>query len=112
MKLYTAQYNYSGCDRLDITVKGKDPIGNIFAPSWKMVMGSKDGKLSWDEYSRLYINLMRQSYQQNKDIWNEILGRDEVTLVCFCKAGDSCHRYLLVEYFSKLGANYQGERKQ
>jgi hypothetical protein len=41
--LYTARYRYSGNDRLDITVKGKDPIGRIFAPSRKMVMGSKEG---------------------------------------------------------------------
>ena len=31
--LYTARYRYSGNDRFDITVKGKDPIGRIFAPS-------------------------------------------------------------------------------
>ena len=110
MKLYTAQYQYSGNDRLDITIKGKDSIGKIFAPTWKMVMGSKEGKISWDEYKGMYKDLMRESYQQNRDIWDGILNRDEVTLVCFCKASTNCHRYLLAEYFSKLGADYQGEK--
>jgi uncharacterized protein YeaO (DUF488 family) len=110
LKLYTASYRYSLNDRLDITVKGKDPVGKIFAPTWKMVMGSKEGRISWDEYKEMYRALMRKSYNQNKDVWNEVLNREEVTLVCFCKSGESCHRYLLAEYLAKLGAEYLGER--
>ena len=110
MKLYTAQYHYSGNDRLDITVKGQDPTGKIFAPTWKMVMGSKKGKISFDEYREMYRKRMRESYQQHKKIWQDILTRKEVTLVCFCKSGTFCHRYLLAEYLSKLGAEYMGER--
>ena len=37
-KVYTAQYRYSGLHRLDITVKGKDQVGRVFAPSWDMVI--------------------------------------------------------------------------
>ena len=111
MKLYTAQYRYSGDDRLDITIKGKDPIGRIFAPSWKMVMGSKEGKISWDEYQKMYRELMQNAYRQHRDTWDNILNRDEVTLVCFCKSDPTCHRYLLADYFSKLGAEYLGERR-
>ncbi len=110
MKLYTAQYRYSGADRLDITVKGKDLIGKVFAPTWKMVMGSKEGKISWDEYKDMYKDLMRQSYREHRDAWDEVLSREEVTFVCFCKADNPCHRYLLAEYFSVLGADYRGER--
>jgi hypothetical protein len=80
MKLYTAQYKYSGNDRFDITVKGKDPIGRCFAPTWKMVMGSKDGKTFWDEYKQMYRELMQKSYRGNLSAWNDILGRDEVIM--------------------------------
>jgi len=31
LTVYTAQYRYSGLDRLDITVKGQDPFGRVFA---------------------------------------------------------------------------------
>lgn len=110
MKVYTAQYRYAGDDRLDITIKGKDPIGKIFAPSWKMVMQSKEEKMTWDEYKHLYKIRMRKSYQGNRDVWEDILRRDEVTLVCFCPAESNCHRYLLAGYFTKFGANYMGER--
>ncbi len=112
MKLYTAPYRYSGDDRLDITVKGKDSTGKIFAPTWKMIMGSKEGKISWDDYKGLYKDLMRKSYRLHKEIWDKLLKRDEVTLVCFCKSSTSCHRYLLAEYLSKLGAEYRGERSE
>jgi len=37
MQLWTAQYRYPGPHRLDITVKGRDPIGKMFAPTWDMV---------------------------------------------------------------------------
>jgi hypothetical protein len=80
MILYTAQYRYAGEDRLDITVKGKDPIGKIFASTWKMVMASKQGKLSWEEYSTQYRQLMRKSYLDYRKQWNRILARQEVTL--------------------------------
>ncbi len=82
MKLYTAHYRYSQNDRLDITVKGKDPVGKVFAPTWKMVMGSKENRISLDEYKQMYRELMRKSYHRHTDIWNEILNREEVTLVC------------------------------
>ncbi len=109
--VYTAQYNYSGDDRLDITVKGKDPIGKVFAPTWKMVMGYKEGTLSWHQYKRLYHHHMQQSFQGYRDVWKTVLNREEVTLVCFCKAGSHCHRYLLANYLSILGATVQGERE-
>lgn len=110
MDLYTAQYRYSGYDRLDITVKGKDPIGKVFAPTWKMVMGVKEDKISWDKYCLMYHDLMRKSYQNNREIWNKVLAKKDVTIVCFCPKDSLCHRYLLVEYFEKLGAIYLGER--
>ena len=106
MKLYTAQYKYAGDDRLDITVKGKDPIGHCFAPTWKMVMGS----ISWGQYQQIYRELMQKSYRENLGVWNDILGRDEITLVCFCASGTDCHRHLLAGYLEKFGAEYMGER--
>ena len=110
MKLYTAQYKYAGDDRLDITVKGNDPVGKIFAPTWKMVMGTKSGNISWDDYKEMYRELMRESYRRSSHIWEEVLSRKQLTLVCFCKDGDLCHRYLLAEFLAKLGAEYIGER--
>jgi len=106
MKVYTAQFGYREADRLDITVK----LGEkAFAPTWDMVMGYKKGELSEVQYKELYLERMRRSYVANRAIWNEILKRDRVVFVCFCRKGEFCHRVLLAKIFEKLGAEYGGE---
>lgn len=110
-RVWTAQYRYQGPDRLDITVKGKDTIGSAFAPTWDMVMKFKRGEMSESEYGRRYIDLLRKSYQTRPDAWQNLLSRPEVTLVCFCKAGDFCHRVLLAQLMrAHFGFDYKGER--
>jgi uncharacterized protein YeaO (DUF488 family) len=111
LKIYSAQYNYKGKDRLDITAKGQDPIGKIFAPPWNLVMGYKDGSISQEEYNKRYNHLLAESYLENTSILAELFSREEVTLVCFCKAHDFCHRYILAGFLCKVGnAVYMGER--
>ncbi len=107
LEVYTSMYSYKGDDRLDITAKGQDPIGKIFAPMWYMV---QDYKKNRDRVSYMdeYYRLMIQSYRDHKDIWKEILSRDKVTFVCFCYPG-FCHRFLLKDYLVRLGAKYMGE---
>ena len=91
---------------LDITVKSGD---KAFAPTWKMVMGSKEGRITQEEYTRQYYDLMRKSYRQNRERWDEILAADEVILACYCRADSFCHRYLLKDMLMKSGAVYVRE---
>ncbi len=106
MQVYTSQYSYKGPDRLDITVK----TGNkAFAPTWKMVMQSKKGIMSKEEYTKNYMELMRKSYLENMEEWEKLLNRDKAVLVCFCPAGAFCHRLILAKMLEKLGAEYMGE---
>lgn len=105
--IYTSQYRYTGDDRIDTTVKTSD---GVFAPTWDMVMRHKKGQLSDEQYIRQYYQLMQKSYINNRSVWEEILRRERVTFVCFCKAGDFCHRKVLAKIFQKqLGAAYKGE---
>ncbi|MDR9785830.1 MAG: hypothetical protein RJR37_00865 [Peptococcaceae bacterium MAG4] len=106
LKVYTAQYGYRGRDRLDITVRSGD---KTFAPTWDMVKAYKAGKITQEGYVEMYCALMRRSYRNNRQRWEEILAMDRVVLVCFCRAGDFCHRLLLAEIMQKLGAEYRGE---
>ena len=93
---------------LDVTVKSGD---KAFAPTWKMVMGAREGKISQEEYTRQYYDLMRQSYRQNRGRWDEVLAMNEVILACYCRAGSFCHRYLLKDMLMKRGAVYIREIK-
>ena len=111
LKIHTAQYRYSSSDRLDITVKGQDSIGKVFAPTWDMVSAYKKGKLKAASYTLLYSKLMKKSRKENPEIWKKVLKRKRVTFVCFCKAGSFCHRVLLAEIFDKAGkGKYLGEK--
>ena len=109
LKVYTAQYRYSGPHRLDITVKGNDPVGMVFAPNWPLVTAYKK---TGDEqaYKEGFHQLMIASLDSRTDIWmNDVLKREYIVLVCFCKAGSFCHRTLVANYLVQLGAEYIGE---
>ncbi len=106
LQIRTAQYQYSGPNRFDVTVKTGD---RTFSPTWDMVNQYRAGILNKEEYTKQYYNLMRQSYRANKDKWLELLAQESVVLVCFCKPGMFCHRVLLAEILGKLGAKYLGE---
>jgi len=94
-KLWTAQYRYSGPDRVDITVKAQHPTWKRFAPTWDMVMGHKNGVLSDAQYTNLYLNIL---HSLPHDGWNPLLSMKEATLVCFCPATAFCHRHILAHH--------------
>jgi hypothetical protein len=121
--LYTAQYRYSGRDRLDITVKGKDPAGKVYAPTWNMVMGVKRGIISEETYTDEYYRLLLDRWHNMPGFAAEIsklvemvkgtgdMPARDVTLVCFCPAESFCHRYLLVNFLKyNYDVPYGGER--
>jgi len=110
--IWTAQYRYAGTDRLDVTVKGNDQIGHIFAPTWKMVMDYKSGKGGEQAYIANYRTLLkgRQPDVSNSVEW--IYNQEQITLVCFCPAGTFCHRVILAKWLSgNPNCNYIGERR-
>lgn len=106
LKVYTSQYKYDGENRFDITVKSGY---QMFAPTWPMVLDYKAGRITEKIYTDLYVRKMRKSYKMYKETWDWLLSQDKIVLVCFCKAGDFCHRLLLADILVKLGAEYLGE---
>src|SRR4030043_2144567 len=101
LHIYPAQIGkYKGPDAYDVTVKSGDIN---FAPTWDIVQAWKAGEISWDTYSQRYRELMLNSYKRNQRAWHELLEKSVLTLLCYCRAGESCHRYLLADFLSKLG---------
>jgi len=97
-RLYTAHYRYSGSDRVDITVKGKDPLWSAFAPTWDMVMGIKNKTMSEAEYIKRYVAILARV---PKVTWGALLQMEEATFVCFCNTSEFCHRNLLVHHMTE-----------
>lgn len=118
MQLWTiqlAQWRRLPKDRivlLDTTVRTGDPV---FAPSWEIVMDVKAGKISEQEYTDRYKEMMRASWKANRTRWVEVCGLGEVAIACYCGAGKFCHRHLLKSYLESscksLGIpfSYMGE---
>ena len=104
--VYTSHYSYRGERRFDITArKGSD----VFKPEWEMVMSYKNGCMTRQDYEQKYHAMMQQSFRENKHVWERMLQADYIVLVCFCRAGEFCHRLLLADYLEKCGAKYMGE---
>ncbi|MBE2182448.1 MAG: hypothetical protein IAE89_03380 [Anaerolineae bacterium] len=109
----TARIDYQGHVGqrvLNTTVKSGTGLGAVFAPTWKMVMASKQDEITWDEYRRQYTALMRQRYQANPAAFLEVLSSAELIVCCYCKDTHAttkhCHRYILVEILQKVAAHH------
>lgn len=110
LKIFTSQYNYRGPDRLDITIKGKDPTGVLYAPTWNLLMRYKESKISKEEYTNEYFRLMRERFSNDKDKFLNILVKPRLVFVCFEKPEENfCHRYMLANILVNFGAEYAGE---
>ena len=112
MQIWTSTIDYQGVDRLDITVKSGE---DTFAPTWAMVTDYHRGKLDWPVYTTMYTETMRLSWKYRCARWDEVLAMSSVTLCCYCKPTECCHRFLLVQMLLKaakaagIQAEYHGE---
>lgn len=85
---------------VDTTVKGKS---KLFAPTWEMVLGHKDGSWSDEQYTAEYRKRMIQSWLAHREEWEAFLRREEpVAIACYCNSGVFCHRHLLKDIFEEL----------
>jgi hypothetical protein len=115
--IYTAQYRLTGPNRLDITVKGNNILGKWLAPTWDMVKAYKRTGNA-QIYTQQYFQLLGERYalpngegRQAIDRIASIAINDDVTFVCFCSAGNFCHRYLAVDWLKHYWPQivYKGE---
>lgn len=106
MKLYTIQngkYRKAKGQFVDVTAKS----GVIyFAPSWELVLGIKNNRMTWEEYTSCYTEMMRESFKEKQLVWLKLFDFEEVTIGCYCPSGSNCHRYLLIDMFKKIADRY------
>lgn len=110
-KVYDVRLNNS--NQLAGFSKGRDlefflsSIGNIdysheiiFAPTKEILDNYKKKNITWDEYEKLYIELLekRDIYKYIEE--NNIL-KEGICFLCSEPVEEECHRRLLVEYISK-----------
>ena len=109
MYIFTSKIGrYRAGGALDITVKGQDPVGRIFAPTWDMVMGVKNGTISHDEYIKQYLPILAAVPHRYPDQLAKIMTSSKVLLLCYCKQYAFCHRDLVSTWLVEKGATYGG----
>ena len=109
LKIYMADYGYAGEDCFDVSFQG----GHfMFAPSKKMLVDFRLGRIKAQEFKELYFDQLEASFIQHQYTWDEMLDRERIVLVCSCNAdGKSCHRHILVDFLKQFGAKYSGKVK-
>ncbi len=95
----TRRLNHGTCLNLNATVKGGI---SMFAPTWEMVNKIKAGIINQEIYTNQYLELMRKSYKLHTKAWLELLKFDTITIGCYCKKENFCHRHLLADIISKI----------
>jgi len=64
---------------------------------------------AWLAYRSRYEEAMRISYKERRQVWDRLLARERVVLVCYCTDPERCHRRVLANILAKLGAVDCGE---
>ena len=90
--------------RILVALTGKDKTKfdewlTSLAPTYALLYGYKDGKITWEEYVSEYKRLMkREKCQENIRRLAELSKKQDITLLCWEQEGNPhCHRHLLKE---------------
>jgi len=78
---------------IDTTVRAGIPY---VSPTWKWVLGHKNGSVTSEEYKEWYVNRLDEHREEVLE-WVSKLKPDDIFL-CYCRDGDFCHTYLLIEW--------------
>lgn len=92
-------------ERIDITVKNNK--NHVLAPTWELVMGMKNGKISWPQYEEGYTRLLNERLRTRRPEFVQLIERSkkqDIVLVCFCTDERYCHRRLAKEFLDRLAA--------
>lgn len=103
-----ARKQVEGVTFYDVTQKSGD---KMFAPDWCMVMAYKNGRISWDEFTAYYNDLMRDRFRENRDYYIRFCFENSYVLTCYCKSKTKCHRHLLAkllrDFCNKNGIHFE-----
>ncbi|GJL52753.1 MAG: hypothetical protein NPIRA01_39800 [Nitrospirales bacterium] len=83
---------------IDTTVKSAKGLWKAFAPTWDMVMGVKDGRISEAQYTEQYQAIL---VSVRAEVWDALAQQEQATLLCYCRDGWFCHTHLIIEYAVK-----------
>lgn len=113
MEIYTYQIakwrslKDSGIELIDTTVKS----GFLqLAPRWDMVLGHKQGTVSDQAYTQMYLEILNFWWDEDPMFFEQLQTKPRIALGCYCRSGVFCHRHLLKTFLcNAFGATDKGE---
>jgi hypothetical protein len=85
-----------GFDFKRIIIEGRRPL----EPDYSWVIGVNNGSLTQEQYTENYLNKLSQEHETLEKLMR--FGQDkDIVLLCWEKAGEFCHRVLLVNYLAE-----------
>ncbi len=70
-----------------------------YAPSKELLKGYRNKEISWEEYEKIYIEILNSRKIMDDIEWEKI---EEVCFLCSEKLPNKCHRRLIAEYLKKF----------
>lgn len=104
-KISVARFNPKWLNQGDINEWFRD-----LAPSVELLNDYKNNKIDWEQYTERYNKSLIEGYFTNPRINKTICtiedllnNSKDVTIYCYEKPSDNCHRHLIGQYFRKMG---------
>jgi len=104
-RIYTSNYARNSNNPHAVSISASSPPHfegkriNLLAPTWDMIKKYKQGKINEEQYSQLYIDLLKSRNLTPESIYNSIPHR--TVMLCYEKRGDFCHRRVLAEWIEQ-----------
>lgn len=104
-QLATGRIHDKHADMLDITVmSGKGGAGDVLTPTWDIVQYVKSGEITPEEYTELYLKLLRNRYADRPSEFHDLLKRERIVMACYCGTEvNHCHRHVAADVLRKIG---------
>lgn len=73
-------------------------------------MDVKANRISEEEYTRVYYDMLDYAWFADPLFWDELLALPRVAFGCYCRPGTFCHRHLLTAFLCRhANARSMGE---
>ena len=107
--IYTASYSESQNHHGKLVPISRGTYKNVstknalpfFMPSSNLLKDWKAKKLTKEQYINIFREEMRANLPQIKEWLNSLDPKEDQTLVCYEKAGEFCHRNLIIKFVQR-----------
>ena len=86
-----------------VSSKNFDEWTTTLSPKPELLFAYKQGRIDWDTFAHEFLNQLRENAECLEAIQtlHELSKNEDITLLCFEKDGNPCHRHLVRDVIEK-----------